>query len=795
MSHVKRQDYKVVKALYDITVEYPHAKILISGHTDNVGSHKVNVKLSRGRAEILKNLLVKMGLDEKRVTAKWFSYDAPIDTNKTAAGRRNNRRVVATVFELTDQEALRLSRRSAKSKEFYVIRVENQKVEEAVLEANTSNSEVSQIEAASVPSDLKTNANSPSKTNPNVDQEIASNFMAEMQEAQRPAVNRNKAKVADLKATPFNEVDVEPRFDGKDQASPEIQDKPIETLSPEEEAAYLIEKERVRLAEIEQQELSQQRHIQSLDDEELLTTTVSSNEEKRDGSSEPNLSVGTAKKLENSDSDESLAVKNTETSAKKYTESEAKYPRQKHSAFEVKDTLQESVISEATDPRQEVRTTEVTDPLQEGRPSEATDPLLQDRMREVESDKIAGSQGTRVKDPSPKNKSVTFDPTKKVFIVKSGEASIASRETVASAETSEASVNESRAAVEEKAQGLAQESADINEENPGLKATTTSFAEPKPRESSPLVVKQDRKIKAEDESLVTNVKEEEDQESQMLDVNQQPVGTRSEKLEPETPVASLEDDEAKSDADAAQDVTQKESEVSTEKIKNRFQPSTRKQEAQLAREERIRIIKANRARAAEEKKARKEAKLQAVLESKEKARLAEEEKARLEAERNQALVYMRRKAQLAKEEQAQLAEIEVRFEKLDGPRENIAEARKPVEKTAVKTDSRLTTALEANRVPVLLSEDAPRVDEKQTPWPEEIKNDFSAQDDESQATSEEVARWVEAEKALWANESEARVVSQQKVYRVKGKAARIPKPQMKNKSVEKQGQSFALAGR
>lgn len=136
MSHVNRKDYVVVEALNQISKDYPDSKLLIIGHTDVVGTYQVNLELSQGRAEILKKLLMNLGLPADRVSAKWFSFDAPIDTNETEAGRRNNRRVVATFYDLTDEQALALSEKYADSKHFYVIRVENRKVEEAILDAN-----------------------------------------------------------------------------------------------------------------------------------------------------------------------------------------------------------------------------------------------------------------------------------------------------------------------------------------------------------------------------------------------------------------------------------------------------------------------------------------------------------------------------------------------------------------------------------------------------------------------------------------------------------------------------------
>ncbi|GMO57136.1 MAG: autotransporter outer membrane beta-barrel domain-containing protein [Rickettsiales bacterium] len=67
--------------------------ILVMGHTDNKGNKIKNKKLSLARARSFKNELVKNGIDEKRIMAVGNGDEAPIATNKTAAGREQNRRV------------------------------------------------------------------------------------------------------------------------------------------------------------------------------------------------------------------------------------------------------------------------------------------------------------------------------------------------------------------------------------------------------------------------------------------------------------------------------------------------------------------------------------------------------------------------------------------------------------------------------------------------------------------------------------------------------------------------------
>jgi OOP family OmpA-OmpF porin len=70
----------------------------LAGHTDNVGSNDANLKLSKERAESIKNYLVDKGANASRIEATGYGETQPIATNKTAKGRQANRRVEFTLF-------------------------------------------------------------------------------------------------------------------------------------------------------------------------------------------------------------------------------------------------------------------------------------------------------------------------------------------------------------------------------------------------------------------------------------------------------------------------------------------------------------------------------------------------------------------------------------------------------------------------------------------------------------------------------------------------------------------------
>ena len=93
------ESYTVLDELVAYLVRKDDEKIEIGGHTDNVGKAPKNKILSEARANTVRAYLLTKGIDPARVTAKGYGMTVPIASNKTAAGRAQNRRTEVKILE------------------------------------------------------------------------------------------------------------------------------------------------------------------------------------------------------------------------------------------------------------------------------------------------------------------------------------------------------------------------------------------------------------------------------------------------------------------------------------------------------------------------------------------------------------------------------------------------------------------------------------------------------------------------------------------------------------------------
>lgn len=73
--------------------QYSDRRVLIEGHTDNVGSAAYNQRLSQQRAESVRQRLVQGGIAYQRMSVAGMGLERPVASNSTETGRQQNRRV------------------------------------------------------------------------------------------------------------------------------------------------------------------------------------------------------------------------------------------------------------------------------------------------------------------------------------------------------------------------------------------------------------------------------------------------------------------------------------------------------------------------------------------------------------------------------------------------------------------------------------------------------------------------------------------------------------------------------
>lgn len=69
------------------------ATVTITGHTDFVGEAKANITMGLQRANSIRDILIKKGVNQSQIKCKSFGENKPVATNDSALGRYKNRRV------------------------------------------------------------------------------------------------------------------------------------------------------------------------------------------------------------------------------------------------------------------------------------------------------------------------------------------------------------------------------------------------------------------------------------------------------------------------------------------------------------------------------------------------------------------------------------------------------------------------------------------------------------------------------------------------------------------------------
>ncbi len=97
----RETDAQIEKCLEEIVAHLMKTEdtAMIVGHTDDSGSEEFNMNLGRARAEHLKKILDKKGVDRSRIAIDSKGESQPVANNATEEGARQNRRAVLTLVE------------------------------------------------------------------------------------------------------------------------------------------------------------------------------------------------------------------------------------------------------------------------------------------------------------------------------------------------------------------------------------------------------------------------------------------------------------------------------------------------------------------------------------------------------------------------------------------------------------------------------------------------------------------------------------------------------------------------
>lgn len=90
---------KALLFVVNYLIDDQNLNIEIAGHTDNIGSDKHNLDLSKNRALSVFDFLTENGVDSERMIYVGYGSTKPIDSNNNELGRANNRRIEFIISE------------------------------------------------------------------------------------------------------------------------------------------------------------------------------------------------------------------------------------------------------------------------------------------------------------------------------------------------------------------------------------------------------------------------------------------------------------------------------------------------------------------------------------------------------------------------------------------------------------------------------------------------------------------------------------------------------------------------
>lgn len=105
-SELRPRSFTLLQGVAELLKSQPQIqRVRIEGHTDAQGPERSNQRLSQARADSVRTFLLQQGIGPERLDAVGFGESTPIDTNATAIGRENNRRVEFKIADCVEEGA------------------------------------------------------------------------------------------------------------------------------------------------------------------------------------------------------------------------------------------------------------------------------------------------------------------------------------------------------------------------------------------------------------------------------------------------------------------------------------------------------------------------------------------------------------------------------------------------------------------------------------------------------------------------------------------------------------------
>jgi len=96
---IRNSSRDLLSLIADFMVKYPNTEFTLGGHTDSLGSDAYNKEISQGRANAVKEFLIKSGVKRANLKTVAFGYSRPKFMNKNTWGKTQLNRRVEIIFD------------------------------------------------------------------------------------------------------------------------------------------------------------------------------------------------------------------------------------------------------------------------------------------------------------------------------------------------------------------------------------------------------------------------------------------------------------------------------------------------------------------------------------------------------------------------------------------------------------------------------------------------------------------------------------------------------------------------